>query len=204
MFTIGLTGGIASGKTTVCGYFTELGIDVFDADSVARELVQINTPCYQKILQQFGPNILLSNQTLDRHKLRGLIFSNTTAKQALENILHPAIHTELVSRSQSSQSAYCILAIPLLSESKLTYPLNRIVVIDATVELQLKRLCIRDSLSIAAALEMIQQQPSRADRVAISDDVIHNNSELALLKNQVSSLHHRYLQLAKLASVVAS
>lgn len=204
MFKVGLTGGIASGKTTVSHYFTELGIDVFDADSVARKLVQINTPCYQKIVQQFGPTFLLANQSIDRPKLRALIFSNTAAKQTLENILHPAIYKELVFQSQNSQSAYCILAIPLLSESRLTYPLNRIVVVDTTTERQLERLCLRDTLSIEAAQKMIEQQPSRAERIAISDDIINNNSELALVKYQVSSLHHRYLQLAKHASVVAS
>ena len=114
MFRVGLTGGIASGKTTVCQIFSELGIDIFDADDIARELVQVDTPCYQQILEHFGTDFLLADRTLNRQQLRTHIFSNAQAKVTLENILHPAIQTALISRSADSLSPYNILAIPLL------------------------------------------------------------------------------------------
>jgi dephospho-CoA kinase len=204
MFRVGLTGGIASGKTTVCRYFTALGIEVFDADDLARELVQVNTPCYQQIIKQFGSSILLADRNLDRRQLRALIFSDPQAKQALEAILHPAIHTELMARSTLSQSDYCMLAIPLLADSKMSYPLNRVLVIDTGPEQQLQRLCKRDSLSVDTAQAMINQQSSRADNIAISDDIIHNDLGVDALKDQVVLLHQHYLQLAKQAAIVAS
>ncbi len=204
MFRVGLTGGIASGKTTVCRYFTELGIDVFDADDIARELVQIDTLCYQQIVGQFGSSFLLSDRSLDRPQLRALIFSDAQAKQSLEAILHPVIHAELVAKSALSQSAYCILAIPLLAESKIVYPLNHVLVIKTSPELQLQRLCKRDGFSTETAQAMINQQSSSADKAAIANDIIHNNLGLDTLKDQACRLHQHYLQLAKQAAVVAS
>jgi len=204
MFRVGLTGGIASGKTTVCRYFTALGTEVFDADDLARELVQVDTPCYQQIIKQFGSSILLADRNLDRRQLRALIFSDPQAKQALEAILHPAIQTALVARSALSQSDYCILAIPLLADSKIAYPLNRVLVLDTGPEQQLQRLCKRDGLSIDTARAMINQQPSLAENIAISDDIIHNDLGVDALKDQVVLLHQHYLQLAKQAAIVAS
>ena len=197
MFRVGLTGGIASGKTTVCQIFSELGIDIFDADDIARELVRVDSPCYQQILEHFGTGFLLADRTLNRQQLRTHIFSNVQAKATLENILHPAIHTVLISRSADSLAPYCILAIPLLVESQQSYPLNRIILVDTPETLQLQRLCKRDSLSLKIAHTMLSQQSSRVDRLAIADDVIRNDTKLAHLKEQVLHLHQRYLQLAK-------
>jgi dephospho-CoA kinase len=204
MFRAGLTGGIASGKTTVCQYFKEFGIDVFDADIIARELVEVGTPCYQKIVAQFGSSYLLADQGINRRKLRAIVFSDTLAKQALEAILHPVIHTELVARSALSQSTYCILAIPLLAESEITYPLNRILAIHTPPELQLQRLCKRDKLSVNTAQTMIGQQSSWTEKAALADDIIHNDQSIDQLKNHIMNLHQHYLQLAKQAAVVAS
>ena len=197
MFRVGLTGGIASGKTTVCQIFSELGIDIFDADDIARELVRVDSPCYQQILEQFGSDFLLADRTLNRQQLRAHIFSDAQAKVTLENILHPGIHTALISRSANSLSPYCILAIPLLVESQQPYPLNRIILVDTPETLQLQRLCKRDNLSSEMALTMLSQQSSRGDRLAIADDVIRNNVELDHLNEQVIHLHQRYLQLAR-------
>jgi dephospho-CoA kinase len=197
MFRVGLTGGIASGKTSVCRIFSELGIEIFDADDIARELVHIGTPCYQQIVQQFGTDFLLADRTLDRRKLRTHIFSDAQAKVTLENILHPAIHTTLISKSADSQSPYCILAIPLLAESLQPYPLNRIILVDTLETLQLQRLCIRDKVSPKMAHAMLSQQSSRADKLAIANDILRNDTDLDQLKEQVLSLHERYLQLAK-------
>lgn len=196
MFRVGLTGGIASGKTTVCHYFSALGIDIFDADDIAKELVTIDAPCYMQVLQHFGSEFLLEDRTLDRRKLRALIFSDANAKLTLESILHPAIQAELISRSNTSQSAYCILAIPLLVECKNAYPLERILVIDTVVKEQLQRLCKRDNIAIDTANMIIKQQSSRDDRLAIADDIIDNNSNLDTLKNQINFLHQHYLKLA--------
>lgn len=196
MFRVGLTGGIASGKTTVCQIFSELGIDIFDADDIARELVQVDTPCYQQILEHFGTDFLLADRTLNRQQLRTHIFSDAQAKATLENILHPAIHALLISRSADSLSPYCILAIPLLVESQQSYPLNRIILVDTPETLQLQRLCERDNLSPEMARTMLSQQSSRVDRLAIADDILRNDIELNHLKEQVLYLHQRYLQLA--------
>jgi len=204
MFRVGLTGGIASGKTTVCLYFKEFGIDVFDADIIARELVEVDTPCYRKIVAQFGSSFLLADQSINRRQLRAFIFSDARAKQALEDILHPVIHTELVARSALSQSNYCILAIPLLAESKIAYPLNRILAIGAPPKLQLQRLCKRDDLSVNTAQAMIDQQSPWAEKAAFADDIIRNDQSIDQLKNQIINLHQHYLQLAKQAAVVAS
>lgn len=204
MFRVGLTGGIASGKTTACQHFVRLGVDVFDADVVARELVQIGTPYYREIVQAFGSSFLLADKTINRPKLRDYIFAHEQAKQALETILHPAIHQQLIANSAQSHSPYCILAIPLLAESKISYPLNRILLVEATTFQQLERLHQRDNLSTAAAQNMITQQSTRAEKVSIADDIINNNASIDALKTEVNRLHQYYLQLAEKATIVAS
>ena len=117
MLKIGLTGGAASGKSTACTVFSQLGIAVIDADEIARDLVEIGKPCYLNIIDIFGTEFLSKNQQLDRSKLRQLIFSDHVAKLKLEAILHPSIRQVLIERSQKVKSAYCILAVPLLIET---------------------------------------------------------------------------------------
>ncbi|MBL4638741.1 MAG: dephospho-CoA kinase [Proteobacteria bacterium] len=130
MLKIGLTGGIASGKSTVCQLFSALGIEIIDADIIARQLVEPAQPCLKKIIQTFGNHVLLENGELDRAQLRQLIFADEKAKQELENILHPNIRQQLIKLSDDVSSPYCILSIPLLVETDMTALVDRILVIN--------------------------------------------------------------------------
>jgi|TARA_B100000795_G_scaffold173237_1_gene130619 dephospho-CoA kinase len=196
MLKIGLTGGVACGKSTVCKIFSELGIAVIDADDIARELVEVGKPCYLDIIDTFGAAFLLKNQQLDRAKLRQLIFSDRVAKLQLETILHPRIHRELIERSYKVESAYCILAVPLLIETNMETAVDRILIIDITEKNQLDRLCKRDHIAPTLANNMIHQQSHRSQRLAMADDVIANNTGLQKLENSIKLLHETYLKIA--------
>ena len=196
MLKIGLTGGIASGKSTVCNIFSQLGVAVIDADEIARELVEIGKPCYLDIINTFGTAFLSKNQQLDRAKLRQLIFSDHLAKLELETILHPSIRRELLELSNKVESVYCILAIPLLIETNMDTAVDRILVIDITEKNQLERLCKRDHLAPTLANNMIHQQSTRSQRLAMADDVITNNTGVQKLENSIKLLHETYLKIA--------
>lgn len=196
MLKIGLTGGVASGKSTACTVFSQLGIAVIDADEIARELVEIGKPCYLNIIDIFGTEFLSKNQQLDRSKLRQLIFSDHVAKLKLEAILHPSIRQVLIERSQKVKSAYCILAVPLLIETNMDATIDRILMIDITEKNQLARLCKRDHLAPSLANNMIHQQSSRLQLLAMADDVISNNTGIQKLENSIRLLHETYLEIA--------
>ena len=196
MLKIGLTGGVASGKSTACTVFSQLGIAVIDADEIARELVEIDKPCYLNIIDIFGTEFLSKNQQLDRSKLRQLIFSDHVAKLKLEAILHPSIRQVLIERSQKVKSAYCILAVPLLIETNMDATIDRILMIDITEKNQLARLCKRDHLAPSLANNMIHQQSSRLQLLAMADDVISNNTGIQKLENSIRLLHETYLEIA--------
>ena len=196
MLKIGLTGGAASGKSTACEVFAQLGIVVIDADDIARELVEIGKPCYLNIINTFGTEFLSKNQQLDRAKLRQLIFSDHVAKLQLETILHPTICRELIERSKKAQSAYCILAVPLLIETNMNAAVDRILVIDITKKNQIARLCKRDHLAPSLANNMMHQQANRSQRLAMADDVISNNTGIQKLESSIRLLHKTYLEIA--------
>ena len=196
MFKIGLTGGVACGKSTVCKIFSQLGIAVIDADEIAHELVEVGNPCYLDIINTFGTAFLLKNQQIDRAKLRQLIFSNRVAKLQLEKILHPSIRRELIERSHKVKSAYCILAVPLLIETNMDTAVDRILVIDITEKNQLDRLCKRDHIAPTLANNMIHQQSDRLQRLVMADDVISNNTGVQKLENSIKLLHETYLKIA--------
>jgi len=196
MLKIGLTGGVACGKSTVCKIFSQLGIAVIDADEIAHELVEVGKPCYLDIINTFGTAFLLKNQQIDRAKLRQLIFSNRVAKLQLETILHPSIRRELIERSHKVKSAYCILAVPLLIETNMDTAVDRILIIDITEKNQLDRLCKRDHIAPTLANNMIHQQSSRSQRLAMADDIITNNNGVQKLENSIKLLHETYLKIA--------
>ncbi len=198
MFKVGLTGGIASGKSTVSKLFSDLGITIIDADKIARDLVEINQPCYHQVVSRFGTDILLANRQLDRQKLRDIIFKDKTAKQDLETILHPSIRQQLFVQSESAISPYCILSVPLLIEAKMGALVDRTLVIDTSEEIQLSRLCDRDKITADRALQMINSQISRQQRLLYADDIIINNNSPQALKEQVMLLHKTYTNLAKM------
>lgn len=193
---IGLTGGIASGKTTVAGLFTELGITVIDADLIARETVFPGSHGLAAIVAAFGQSILTTDGQLDRKSLRKMIFSDPDRKNQLNSILHPRIREAMIQRSTAAPGPYHLLDIPLLVESGWHKHLDRVLVVDCTEEIQLERLMARDDESREQAQRILQNQSSRQQRLALADDIIDNNHTPAALVQQVYALHQRYLQIA--------
>jgi len=198
MLKIGLTGGIASGKSTIVQLFSQIGVPVIDADVIAHDLVQSGKPALLEIAYTFGQKILQKDGQLDRHYLRHIIFSDNTAKQKLEQILHPKIRQELEHRTQSINSAYCILCIPLLIEANMVDLVDRVLVVDINKAEQIKRLQQRDNSSETEIKAIIASQCSAESRLAIADDIINNDGEQKKLKNLVQTLHNNYLKLAQM------
>ncbi len=197
MLTIGLTGGIGCGKSTIAQCFQKLGITVIDADAIAHELVTPDAPAFSAIFQHFGSCILNNDGTINRKKLREIIFADTQQRNWLENLLHPLILREINQRKKKADSPYCILMIPLLLEKNVYQDIDRILVADATEQLQIKRVKQRDQLTTEQAKAIIATQISRQERLKFADDIIQNIGNLAKLHQQITALHQRYLQLAK-------
>jgi dephospho-CoA kinase len=193
---IGLTGGIASGKSTVEQRFTELGVAVINADDSARAVVARGSPGLAAVVERFGAGILTPQGELDRRELRSLIFSDTARRKELEAILHPLIRADMEQRSSQASGPYVVLAIPLLVEGNSRGRWDRVLVVDADESLQLARLMSRDAVSEAEARATLAAQASRAARLAAADDVLVNSGTVAELRQAVDLLHRRYLQLA--------
>jgi len=196
MLVIGLTGGIGSGKTTVCNYFSTLGVPIIDADIAAREVVQPGQPGLEQIIALFGQDILTPDGTLDRDKLRELIFTNATSRKNLEAILHPLIRKQMDEKLADLKAPYAILAIPLLLETNRRDGIDRILVVDADESQQITRAAERDSTKEKQIRAIIAAQCNRKDRLKAADDVIYNSGDLEQLKNQVIDTHNLYLRLA--------
>lgn len=194
---VGLTGGIGSGKSEVSRRFQSLGITVIDADLVAREVVEPGRPALDAIADHFGRAVLNSDLTLDRAKLRTIIFSNPTEKQWLEALLHPIIRTETIAQLQASNSTYTILSSPLLLETDQHLLVDRVLVVDASENLQISRATTRDGNSPEQIERIMATQLNRQQRLARADDIIHNHNDLNELQAQIERLHKHYLQLAK-------
>ena len=196
-FIIGLSGGIGSGKTTIANVFKTHGIDLVDADIVAREVVAPGSQALKKITDHFGANILTSNKALDREKLRRLIFANPTEKEWLNNLLHPLIRTEMFCQLTNAKSPYVILVAPLLIENKLNQQVDRTLIIDVDVDTQIKRTVARDNSDRQTIENIIASQSSREERLSHADDILENeNCDFSDIKKQVSELHQKYLKLA--------
>lgn len=193
---VGLTGGVASGKTTVSNGFAQLGITIIDADTIAHDLLRHNTECYHAVLKHFGSQALLDNADINRSWLREKIFSDAEAKAALEAIIHPAVRQALLNESETISSPYCILSVPLLIEAGMQTLVNRILVVDVVPEQQLERLVQRDKLSRKQAQAMLDGQSSREHRLSFADDIIDNSQTPSALNEQINRLHQRYLRLA--------
>lgn len=198
-FVIGLTGGVAAGKTEVTRRFEALGITIADADVAARAVVAPGSDGLARIVAHFGSGILLADGQLDRAALRERIFRSAQERQALEAITHPAIRELLRQTCEQADSPYAIAAIPLLTEAggRQQYPwLDRILVVDAPVAVQHARLMQRDGTTADLADRMIAAQASRAERLALADDVVVNDGHPDALQAQVERLHGAYLKLA--------
>ncbi|OGT53103.1 MAG: dephospho-CoA kinase [Gammaproteobacteria bacterium RIFCSPHIGHO2_12_FULL_42_13] len=197
MLVIGLTGGIGAGKTTVAQLFIERGITVIDADQIARQLTAPGQPALQQIVKHFGCEVLLDNGALDRSKLRKIIFDDKPSRFWLEKLLHPLIRAEIQRYAHSSSSPYCIAMIPLLLESEPNQLIQRILVVDASEEQQVKRVQQRDQASRTTVESILKTQTSRNKRLAAADDIIINNGSLKELIPQIEKLHHYYLKLSQ-------
>ncbi len=196
MLKIGLTGGIGCGKSAVANLFAAKGIIVLDADEIGRELVAPGQPALAAIALEFG-DAVLKGGSLDRAKLRRLIYADYAAKRKLEALLHPLIYQALSERMQGLAEPYCILAIPLLIETGHEHFVDRILVVDCLPEQQYQRVRKRDGLDDAAIESIIQAQAGRDKRLAAADDVIDNTGSLEQLRQWVEALHLGYLAMAK-------
>ncbi|ABO25307.1 dephospho-CoA kinase [Shewanella loihica] len=195
-FVVGLTGGIGSGKTTVANLFGELGIDLVDADVVSREVVAKGTKGLTEIAHHFGPSVLLENGELNRAALREKIFNDPSAREWLNNLLHPLIRTEMLTQLQNATSAYAILVVPLLFENGLDRLVNCTLVVDISPELQIKRTTERDAVDAQQVKNIIASQASRDEKLSKADDVIDNRGDISALKEKVAALHNKYIKLA--------
>ncbi|WP_318439780.1 dephospho-CoA kinase [Photobacterium leiognathi] len=195
---IGLTGGIGSGKTTVANLFADTyGIDIIDADIVAREVVEPNTFGLNAIIEKCGKEILLEDGTLNRAKLRDAIFSQPELKTWLNNLLHPLIREKMQQDINQSRSPYCLLVVPLMVENNLQTMTNRLLVVDVDEQLQIKRTQQRDNVSIEQIKNILASQASREQRLDAADDVITNNGDNKALVSQVEQLHLQYLKMSQ-------
>ncbi|MGB5250752.1 MAG: dephospho-CoA kinase [Gammaproteobacteria bacterium] len=193
---VGLTGGIASGKSTVAELFAERGVPVLDTDLIARDVVAPGTPGLARLVSAFGDDILNPEGALDRASLRARVFADDESRQRLEAITHPLIRQELLQRSALAGGPYQIHVIPLLVESGLQQQVDRVLVVDCPVPLQMERLLARDGETPEGAKRMIAAQASRQERLQLADDIINNDSDRASLIAAVNRLDQHYRQLA--------
>lgn len=192
---IGLTGGIASGKSSVADLFAQRGVPIIDADLIARQLVSPGKIAHQQIQAVFGPVIFQEEGQLDRVLLRQLVFSDPKAKQQLEAILHPLIRQKMLEDIKQLNTNLVILAVPLLIEANMQTLVDRVLVVDCEPAVQLKRLRERDNISGDLADAIINAQADRQRRLQSADDIINNNGEIDALEPQVSQLFNFYQQL---------
>ncbi len=200
-FSIGLTGGIGCGKTTIANLFAEQGASIVDTDIIAHQLTAINGLAIPAICEQFGANFLTTAGAMDRQKMREYVFAHPTEKKRLEAILHPMIKQESFNLAQKSNQNYVIFVVPLLLESNILKPhMSRILVIDCPETLQIQRVMNRNGWSEQQVRAVMQTQVSRETRLAAADDIITNEDEIHTnaqnLKQQVSRLHSAYMVLA--------
>ena len=193
---IGLTGGIASGKSTVADIFAELGVPVIDTDVIAREVVQPGEPALDEIREIFGAGVIAPDGSLDRPAMRAAVFANDAARRKLEKILHPRIREAAMQQAARAGGAYQLIVVPLLVESPLKSFVDRILVVDCDEQAQIRRLLQRDVETEQQARRIIAAQASREDRLAIADDVIENDGELQKTRDQALALHRSYQQRA--------
>jgi len=197
---IGLTGGIASGKSAVAEHFAGLGIPVIDTDAIARRIVAPGTPALGDIVAAFGPHVLRGDGQLDRAAMRRIVFADDARRRQLEAILHPRIRAAAAAQSAAAGGPYQIVVVPLLAESPMKGDMDRILVVDVPRELQLERLLKRDAGDREQAQRMIDAQAGRDERLAIADDIIRNDGDLAATRRQVEALHRQYVAMSNRAS----
>ena len=197
MFSVGLTGGIASGKTTISNLFAELGVPIIDTDVISRNLLAPGEQAYHQVCAHFGSEILQANSEIDRAALRKIIFSNPQQKSWLETMLHPLIfqrsHDAII---ENSRAKYVLVVVPLLFETNFQSLVDRILAVDCPCDQQIRRLMKRDNIDETLAHSMLKQQFSNAERLQRAHDVINNREDDVDLASQVAALHRSYTILA--------
>ena len=197
MYCVGLTGAIASGKSTFAALFAKLGVDVISADQIARQLTAAGEPALAAIVAYFGQTILDEDQALNRAALRDLIFQSAEARHWLEQLLHPLIRDRISQAIQTCTPPYCIIEIPLLMR-KADYPyLNRVLWINAEEIHQIQRVMARDNCSMAQGMVILESQATPEAYRELADDILINNHGIANLQQQVKRLHQQYRTYAK-------
>lgn len=197
IFTVVLTGGIASGKSAVSACFEKLGVPIVDTDIIARQVVEPGSPALERIARELGAGFLDKDGGLNRTKMRQAIFSDPDLKSRLEAILHPLIGKEVLQQVNQLVSPYCIIVIPLFAESSAYAWIDRVLVVDVTEDAQIERVMARDGISRDQARAILNAQTGRQDRLALADDILDNSGNLSELPEKVKALHQKYLSLAR-------
>lgn len=195
--TVGLTGGIASGKSAVAAILERLGVPVLDADQAARAVVARGQPALDEIFAAFGPEFRQADGTLDRRKLRLRVFGNEDDRRTLEQITHPRIRQYLLDWRDRQDAPYCVLAVAILLESGFDALVDRILLVDAPETAQLLRLQARDGIPLDLARQMLDAQATRERRLSRAHEVLVNDGDLAALEAATRALHQRYLGWAR-------
>ena len=192
---VGLTGGIGSGKSAAANFFIDLGVDLIDADDLAKNVLNKNSKGYELFINEFGEQYLDNDKNIDRDLLRKTIFNDSDKKNKLENIIHPQVRSGIEEFIKTSKSDYCIVVVPLIYETRSSSYYDRILVIDCDEEIQINRSAIRDNTENKEIRKIISEQASREERLSIADDVILNNRTLDSLKEEVIKLHKKYIKM---------
>lgn len=195
-YTVALTGGIGSGKSTIAGYFAASGVDIIDADVIAREVVEPGTPALQAIIERYGDAILTEQGTLQRSRLREIIFATPDEKNWLNALLHPLINARTQQLKAQAASPYVLWVVPLLVENRLQRQADRVLVVDTDEETQLRRTLQRDNVPLEQAKRILAAQATRQQRLDCADDIIDNSGAPEKALPQVAKLHQLYLKLA--------
>ena len=196
MLKVGLTGGVASGKSLVADLFAKLGAALVDTDVVSRDVVAPGEPGLEAVRKLFGPAVITAGGELDRRALRAIVFADAAKRRHLEDVLHPLIRERTLQKLGEAQGPYTVVVVPLLVETFFGQLVDRVLVVDCPVATQLERLVRRDGLSHTEAEAMVAAQTDRASRLAAADDVIDNSASIDATRAQVQALHRRYLELA--------
>ena len=197
MYRVGLTGGIASGKTAVADIFASLGAGVVDTDRVARDVVAPGQPGLEAVRREFGEGVIRASGDLDRRALREVVFADPTARRQLESLLHPLIRARTLEALEQMRTPYAVAVVPLLVETGFGEWVDRVAVVDCPREIQLERLMNRDGIDPGRAESMLSAQASRQTRLATADDVIDNGGSRASTHRQAQRLHALYRRLSE-------
>ena len=195
--TIALTGGIGSGKTSIASIFKSLGVPIIDSDTISKEIILPGKPCFKDIVNEFGEEMLTNKGTIDRYKLRDIIFNNDKARIKLENITHPIIFKNIDIQTSLINYPYCLVIVPLLIETKSVKYFDKVLLVDTLENIQFERVSKRDSMSPTLLRKIIKTQATRSERLKYADDIIENNNEIGNLNEYINILHKKYLTLSK-------